>query len=106
MTKKYEENVHYRFVPHSEHLTAVELLFKPYENVVYFYGVVSLDQNGDTAVLHFDYDILNIGQHTLETLKQDHKFHIIIGDILTDLLTEKVMNEEIRKDDPKEFDLQ
>ena len=104
--KKYEELRHYRFFDYDngegEPLTAIELLIKEYEGVLYHYGKVQLIDEGEFNRMKFDFVILHPGEHEMAVLEQDQNFVTIMGDILTELLLKK-FEDETGTNNPKEF---
>lgn len=85
----YKENVDFAVVPFNDDMMAIQLLLPSYINVIICYGKVHLEENGGLFVLHFDYDIIDPAEHTPEKLKEDHLFHVVLGDILTELMLKK-----------------
>ena len=73
--KKYEELRHYQFFDYDtgegEPLTAIELLIKEYEGVLYHYGKVQLIDEGEFNRMKFDFVILHPGEHDMAVLEQD-----------------------------------
>ena len=82
-------------------LTGIRLLKGDYREVVYFYGRVGIEEQGELASLKFDYEIHEPGNHTVESLQSDEKFVILIGDILKELL----INGQTRTINPEESHL-
>lgn len=103
----YKENVDYLLHPYSQDILGVQLLIEPYEQVFYSYGNVKFEQQGEAGVLKFDYSIIHPGKYEIEVLKNDEKFHTILGDILTKIIIdEAALNESTRKNNLKEFNSQ
>jgi len=103
-----EENVDYQFVDFEDSdITGIRLLLKEYHDVVYHYNKVRVKEEVgiDMARLEFGFNLVNLGEHTEEALKEDEKFHTILGDILTHILLTQ-QNEQTRTDYPQEPDLQ
>jgi hypothetical protein len=96
-------NLDYQFynLPESD-LTGIRLLTGEYRGVIYLYGGVSIEEKGVVAALQFDYNVINPGNHTKESLQSDDEFVTIIGDILRELL----INGQTRTINPEESDLQ
>jgi hypothetical protein len=96
-------NLDYQFynLPESD-LTGIRLLTGDYRGVIYLYGGVSIEEKGVVAALQFDYNVINPGNHTKESLQSDDEFVTIIGDILRELL----INGQTRTINPEESDLQ
>lgn len=82
-------------------LTGIRLLTGDYREVIYLYGRVGIEEKGAIASLQFDYNVINPGNHTIESLQSDDKFVTIIGDILRELL----INGQTRTINPEESDL-
>ena len=58
-----------------------------YDGVVYRYGKVGIEENGDSAVLRFNYEIVDSNGIPVEVIGDD--FKNIIGDILTEIIEEQ-----------------
>ena len=84
------ENIDYKFViPEDDNnLIHIQVLKGRYENIVYSYGKVSMDEsdNKDEAYLSFEYDIIE------ENNIVDDGFKDYIGDILVSILTKQLEN--------------
>jgi len=92
--KKLIENVDFRFVSFEEsELTGIELLIPEFIGVVYHYGKVKFVEEGELGRLQFDYTVVSPGKYDFEDLINSEKFHIIMGDLLTQLLEENPKNE-------------
>jgi hypothetical protein len=96
-------NKDYQFynLPESD-LTGIRLLTGDYRGVIYLYGRVGIEEKGVVASLQFDYNVIDAGNHTKESLQSDDNFVTIIGDILRELL----INGQTRTIDTEEPDLQ
>ena len=83
-----EENIDYRFVvPDDEGIGInIEIMKGKYENIVYRYGKVSIDESdsGEEAFLSFEYNIIK------ENDSLDDGFKDFIGDILTNIIMKNV----------------
>lgn len=55
-----------------------------YDGVVYRYGKVGIEENGDSAVLRFDYEIVDSNGIPVDSIGDD--FRNTIGDILTEII--------------------
>lgn len=105
--KTPKEGVDYEFYNIEESdLTGIKLLKGSYREVTYYYGTVSMKEQGALATLSFEYRILNPNNYTEEELQNDSKFVTLLGDILTEIIiSESAYHEQIRKDHSEEFDL-
>jgi hypothetical protein len=103
--KTYVEGQDYEFVPAEEDLLTVKLLTGKFKNVVYFYGSVSIAEEGQNAKLSFDYTIIDSGRYTVESLTDDQDFSRILGDILVTIITVEEEKDATRNYDFKESDL-
>jgi hypothetical protein len=102
----FEEGIDYEFVEIDEvDVSAVRLLQGNYKGVVYCYGGASVKEEGEGARLQFDYIIVDPGIYLLEDLTNDQEFHIMIGDILVEMITVEGKNEQIRNNNSQEFNL-
>ena len=106
--RMYKEGKDYRFINlENSEITGIELLLDNYEGVVYHYHKARIKEEGDVARLQFGYTLLHSGKHDIDELNTDEQFHVIMGDILTQLLISKEKDDEqIRNNNSQEFDLQ
>ena len=68
-------------------LQAIKLLEEPFEGIIYTYGKVSLDEEGDSLHLKFEYEILDYNDKTLVKMEP---FESYIGKILEELIHQGV----------------
>jgi hypothetical protein len=83
----------------------VEILTGPYKNVIYRYVKVGVKEKDDgEAVLQFIYDILDPGDLTETTIRNDQRFTNHIGLILNHMILEIAENDvdDTREDDTQE----
>lgn len=103
--KMLTENKDYRFIDFTNsEITGVELLMPEYLGVVYHYGKAKVADEGGVGRLQFGYTLVHSGEHDMDTLNSDSNFHIIMGDILSQILIAKE-NDEARNNDPEKPDL-
>lgn len=105
--KPLTEGVDYEFY-HVENstLTGIRLLKGEYKDICYYYGQVKVQEHGEVATLNFDFKSLYSPVLTDEQLQSEEKFVTLIGDILMQILIDKVAtHEQIRKDDSPELDV-
>jgi len=97
---KKTPKIEYKFTesPYDD-ATWVEITSGVYSGVVFSYGMVSLDQDSYLPQLKFNYNILQSGKHTIDSLTNDDEFVTIMGDILTEIIIE---NEPTRTKHPEE----
>jgi hypothetical protein len=70
---------------------AIELLTGPYKDVIMRYTKVNIkEQNNDSAVLQFDYDLLETASHTMTSLRKDKRFEQHLGILLNHLILESI----------------
>lgn len=100
----YKVGVDYYFVDFGEDRNAIVIMKEPYNEVVYCYDKVSLDENEERKLV-FTYNIINTGDHSIDMLKDDIEFKTLIGDILVNII-EGGMNGEVGKDNSEESDIQ
>ena len=102
---KLEENVHYKFVnfSHTE-VIGIELLMKEYEGTMYHYHKVGAVEDEGIAKLRFSYVIITPGNHEMQALLEDEKFHTIMGDILSKIILDYEKHESTGTNDPEELD--
>jgi len=87
-------------------ITGIQIIAGEYEGVVYHYHQAKIVEEGEMARLKFGFTIVHSGKHDIDLLKDDENFVTIMGDILTQILTEKAKaDEQIRTNDPQEFNL-
>lgn len=85
----------------------IEILTGPYKNVIMRYLKVGIKETDeDTAILQFQYALLEMGDHTETQLRKDPRFEEHLGILLNHLILETAEAEvnADRKDDPQELD--
>lgn len=83
----------------------IEILTHPYNNVIFRFTTVGVKEQTDgTAVLRFQYDLLEVAEFTETTLRNDKRFEKHLGLLLNHLILESAEHEqnESRKNDPTE----
>lgn len=81
----------------------IEILTLPYNNVIFRYTTVGIkEQENGTAVLRFQYDLLDLAEFTETTLRNDKRFEQHLGLLLNHLILESAEFEhnESRENDP------
>jgi hypothetical protein len=103
----YREKIDYDFIDIEDtDASAIVLHVENYEDVMYQYHQARVVEEGVLAKLQFGYTIVHPGEHDIDVLNSDEKFHIIMGDILTILLESKIKDEQIGTNNSEKFDLQ
>ena len=92
MKKSPKENVDYCFID-TKPFCSVKILRGKFKNVIYQYGKITFQEIGQIPVLKFDFEILEFGKHVKNSLSENKKFHKIIGDILTEIITNQAEKE-------------
>lgn len=99
------EGKDYRFVDFKDSdITGIELLMPEFLGVVYHYGKAKISEEGEVGRLQFGYTLVYPGEHDLDTLNADSKFHTIMGDVLTQILIAKA-EDEARNNNTEKPDL-
>lgn len=76
-----------------------------YLGVIFHYHKVRIvEDEGPIPRLQFGYTIVYPGNHDIDDLNSNEEFHIIMGDILTNILTAKI-EDETRKDNSQKLNL-
>jgi hypothetical protein len=89
-----KENTDFRFVDFkNSEITGIELLLPEFLGVVFHYHQVRVIEEDEQAKLQFGYTIVHPGEHDIDGLNSDEKFHIIMGDMLTYIITAKIEDE-------------
>ena len=83
----------------------IQLLTGPYKDVILRYTTVSIkEMENDQAKMLFDYDLLEMGNHTETSLRKDVKFINHIGLVLNTMILETLEEKDaIRENDSTEF---
>ena len=99
------ENEDYRFINFKDSdLIGIEMLTPEYLGVVFHYHKVRIvEEDGPVPRLQFGYTIVYSGEHDIDDLNSNDGFHIIMGDILTNILMAKAQD-EARNNNPEEPD--
>lgn len=101
--KKISENIDYVYLypEDSQTFIDIKLISGKYSGTIYRYGRVSVDEEKDSAVLSFEYDIIE-SPYTEESLRNS-EFKNYIGDILVNIMLGGINETGI--DYTEEFDL-
>ncbi|NDB84869.1 MAG: hypothetical protein EB127_19490 [Alphaproteobacteria bacterium] len=86
----------------SKDTVPIQILTGPYKNVIYRYTKVGVrEQNDGTAVLRFEYDLLDVAENTETKLRNDRKFEQHLGILLNYFILESLekTDNESREDD-------
>ena len=103
--KMLTEGRDFRFVDFEDsEVTGIELLVPEFLGVVYYYGQAKVVEEGEMGRLQFGYTLVHPGEHDLDTLNSDVKYHTIMGDILSKILIAKE-EDEARNNNPEKPDL-
>jgi hypothetical protein len=84
----------------------IELLIDPWQGVILRYTQVGIkEQEDDTAVLKFQYDLIEMGNHTETNLRRSKKFEEFVGLILNHMILEVSEHDGTKsgKDNTEEF---
>jgi hypothetical protein len=83
----------------------IQLLTGPYKDVILRYTTVSIkEMEDDQAKMIFDYDLLEMGDHTETSLRKDVKFTQHIGLVLNTMILETLEEQNAaRENDSTEF---
>jgi len=101
---KYKIDDDFEFLPSDDDkITGIGILKGKYAGVLYHYGKARILEEGELARLTFSYTIIHSPNLTVHELQNDEEFHTMIGDILTEILTEKA-NEKTGNNYTEEFD--
>ena len=109
---KYEQNKDWTYVAPDGYtfedtpVMAVGLLMEEYKGVLYHYQKARVVEEGEAARLQFGYTILKPGEHDIDDLTNDEKFHTIMGDILSQIIMAQQEDEQIRTDNSQKLNIQ
>lgn len=83
----------------------IQLLTGPYKDVILRYTTVAIkEMEDDQAKMIFDYDLLEMGDHTETSLRKDVKFTHHIGLVLNTMILETLEEQNAaRENDSTEF---
>lgn len=83
----------------------IQLLTGPYKDVILRYTTVAIkEMEDDQAKMIFDYDLLEMGDHTETSLRKDVKFTQHIGLVLNTMILETLEEQNaVRENDSTEF---
>jgi hypothetical protein len=82
---------------------AIRIYTGSYKGVVFRFKCIDVQEDGESAVIHFEYDLIETGKFKKQELDTDESFQVCLGEILNAILTASFedVNED-RKDDPEE----
>lgn len=73
----------------------IEILTEPYKNVIFRFTTVGIkEQDNGTAVLRFQYDLIDMGEFTETQLRNDKRFEQHAGLLLNHLILESAEYEQ------------
>lgn len=90
-------------------ITGIEILTGKFKGIIYHYTGARVAQNPGDPIprLQFGYNLVELGTFDVQSLQDDDEFVTMLGDILTNILTNEAdYNESFRTLNPEEFDLQ
>lgn len=93
------------YKPENGDTIPIEILIGPYKGVIYRYVRMGVTEKPDgEAVLRFQYELLELGNHTETSLRNDQRFTDHIGIILNHLILEVAESDiDNREDGSQEF---
>jgi hypothetical protein len=101
--KTLKEGRDFEVYPGNE-FTGIRIVSGKYRNVIYQYDKIALkEEQLDMPILSFHYTIHESGKHSQEYLRNDAKFHNLIGDIAVSLLTSNVVEKENYESDREDY---
>jgi hypothetical protein len=104
---KYKQDKHFKFIDfENSELTGIMILMGKYKGVLYHYNKVRVVEDSGIAKLEFGYTLVDSGKLDIDAVNEDGSFTVVMGDILTEILSNKQYNEQIRTDNPEAPDLQ
>lgn len=91
------------YKPDAGDTVPIEILTGPYKGVVYRYIRVGVSEkdNGE-AVLKFQYELLELGNHTETSIRNDQRFTQHIGIILNHFILEIAENDVANRENDSE----
>lgn len=103
--KMLEEGKDFHYINfNNSDITGIELLIPEFRGVVYHYEKAQIVEEGEIGRLKFGYIVVHPGEHDIDHLNSDEKFHTIMGDLLTQILMAKIEDEN-RNNDSKKFNI-
>lgn len=111
MRKEFVEGVDYTFInpasdPHSVH---IKLIGGDYDDTIFKYGKVQIEEKDDNAYLLFGYDVIESSYMKPKKLEKNEDFKNYIGDLLVGIMAgnlEQEFIDENRTTDTDESDSQ
>jgi len=92
--------------PESGDTVAIEILTGPYKNVIFRYVRVSVrEKEENEAVLQYQYELIEMGNHTETQLRKDTRFSQHLGILLNHLILESLETQQYanRENDSEKF---
>jgi len=87
------EDKDYRFIDstHDSTHVSIEILKGDFAGIKYYYKELSISEEDDAAILRYDFVIINGNElyESVEELRNDEDFKIVMNKILHKILTEK-----------------
>lgn len=92
--KMLEEGKDFHYINfNNTDITGIELLMPEFRGVIYHYDQAGITEEGEIARLKFGYTVVHPGEHDIDDLNSNEKFHTIMGDLLTQILMAKIEDE-------------
>lgn len=104
---KYKEGLDFAYINFKDSdITGIQLLGGGYKGVVFHYGKAKIVEEGEMARLQYSYVLVHPGKHDIDVLNEDEVFHTIMGDLLNQILMEKISDEPTRTNDTEKLNIQ
>ena len=104
-SKMLEEGKDFHYIDfNNTDITGIELLMPEFRGVIYHYEGAKIADDGEVGRLKFGYTIVHPGEHDIDHLNSDEKFHTIMGDLLTQILMAKI-EDETRNNNSKKLNI-
>ena len=87
------EDIDYKYVYPAKDGESVhiKLLTGPFEDTVFSYGKVRFEEKDDQGYLHFAYDVIKCKKFKPKKLEKNEDFKNYIGDLLVEIISNRVM---------------
>jgi hypothetical protein len=105
--REYKENIDFVFIDApDDQLTLVKIISGDYSGIIFHFGKVSVDLNGEQPRLKYEYTIVDYASKDQKELTSDEVFFTMLGDILVSIIENNLgeVDAPSRTDDIEEFD--
>lgn len=91
------ENIDYEYISPAKdpNIVHIKLLTGPFQDTIFKYGKVKIEEKDNRAYLHFGYDVIQSKASKPKKLEKNENFKNYIGDLLAEIISANLEQEII-----------